>query len=415
MKLKQYKVSGITDYLVILGIIIMWFILPVPVMIIMLVSLCFSSIFVRHRRILYLVISLTFALLAYTQESINDTDIVRYYSTFISYENVELSNITFYNVLRDKMYFVFNPISIFIVSFFGSVQFFSLFWIFIVYFFYFLGIENYCAYRKIELSRNHLLLFVFLSIFGFILFTQVSEIIKQAVATSVFFYGFSLLLLKKKLSALIVIIVSIGIHSSVLLFIPILFYKCLNFKISRIVLIIAVIMSFFNIMQFTANILPQTGVLSLLQEKASSYTEQMWTDTSLVRYDLLMIISFLMLFLLKQSNKEYVNTKTIFIPYIYLCLILINRNVAHNYIRYVNMSYIVYAILFIEYINTRRILVKDFKAYFELLLIIAFLIANLHMTYYRTIGGSYLSSYMDNSLIQILGSSVYDYLSFKTI
>ena len=126
------------------------------------------------------------------------------------------------------MYFVFNPISIFIVSFFGSVQFFSLFWIFIVYFFYFLGIENYCAYRKIELSRNHLLLFVFLSIFGFILFTQVSEIIKQAVATSVFFYGFSLLLLKKKLSALIVIIVSIGIHSSVLLFIPILFYKCLN-------------------------------------------------------------------------------------------------------------------------------------------------------------------------------------------
>ena len=225
MKLRLNKVSNLTDYFVILGIIIIWFVLPVPTMISMLVSLYFSSIFLRHRKILYLLISLTFALLAYTQESINDTDIVRYYSTFISYENAELSNIIFYNVLRDKMYYVFNPVSFFIVSVFGDVQFFSLFWIFIVYFLYFLGIENYCIYRKIELSRNQLLLFVFISIFGFILFTQVSEIIKQAVATSVFFYGFSLFLLKKRISALIVLVISIGIHSSVLLLLPILFYK----------------------------------------------------------------------------------------------------------------------------------------------------------------------------------------------
>ena len=415
MKLRLNKVSNLTDYFVILGIIIIWFVLPVPTMISMLVSLYFSSIFLRHRKILYLLISLTFALLAYTQESINDTDIVRYYSTFISYENAELSNIIFYNVLRDKMYYVFNPVSIFIVSVFGDVQFFSLFWIFIVYFLYFLGIENYCIYRKIELSRNQLLLFVFISIFGFILFTQVSEIIKQAVATSVFFYGFSLFLLKKRISALIVLVISIGIHSSVLLLLPILFYKCLNFKIARILLLGAIIMSFFNIMQLTANILPQAGVLALLQEKALSYTEQMWSNSSLVRYDLLMLISFLMLIFLKKSNNEYAKNKAIFIPYMYLCLILANRNVTHNYIRYVNMSYVVYAMLFLEYMNTRRILVKDFKAYFELLLIVAFLVANLHMTYYRTVGGSYLSSYMDNSLIKILSSSVYSYLSFDAI
>lgn len=412
---KYYPLSEIQETFLLAGIVVLWIVLPVATMILMLISLGISSIFFRHKRFLFTIISLTFALLAYTQESINDTDISRYYSMFQIYENVDLLNINYYDILVDQTYFIFNPVSKFIVSLFGNVQAFSFFWIFIVYFIFFLACENYCEYRRIKFSRNNFFLFLFLCIFGFILFTQVSEIIKQAVATSLFFYGLSLFLLDKKLICAVVVIIALGIHSSVLLLLPIFFYKKCNNIIITLLLVFCVGMSFFNVMQIVTDILPATGILGLIQAKASSYTDEMWADSSLLRYDLLIILSLSIVFLLKKSNKEYVVSKAIFIPLIYLCLIIANRSVAHNYIRYVNMSYIVYAMLFIEYINTKRILVKDFKAYFELLLIVAFLVANLHMTYYRTIGGSYLSSYMDNSLLKILGSSVFSYLSFVAV
>lgn len=410
---KYYPLSDIQEAFLLSGIVVLWIVLPVVTMILMLISLGISSIFFRHKRYLFIIISLTFALLAYTQESINDTDISRYYYMFQMYENIDLLNITYYDVLIDQTYFIFNPVSKFIVSLFGNVQAFSFFWIFVVYFFYFLTCENYCRYRRIKLSRNKFFLFIFLSVFGFILFTQVSETIKQAVATSMFFYGFSLFLLGKRCFCAIVIIIALGIHSSILLLLPLFFYKkCNNFIIALLV-VCSVVLSFFNIMQIVTDILPMTGILGLIQAKASSYTDEMWTNSSLLRYDLLMILSISMVLMLKKSNKEYVCSKSVFIPLIYICLIIANRSVVHNYIRYVNVSYVVYAMLFIEFINTKRILTKDFKAYFELLLIVAFLVANLHMTYYRTIGGSYLSSYMDNSLLQIIGSSVFSYLSFE--
>ena len=48
------------------------------------------------------------------------------------------------------------------------------------------------------------------------------------------------------------------------------------------------------------------------------------------------------------------------------------------------------------------------------LFIFFFLITNFQMTLGRTITGAYRSSYMDNSIVKILTSSVFDYLSYKT-
>lgn len=410
---KYYPLSEIQETFLLAGIVVLWIVLPVATMILMLISLGISSIFFRHKKFLFIIISLTFALLAYTQESIDDTDISRYYYMFQMYDSVDLLNITYYDVLIDQTYFIFNPVSKFIVSLFGNVQAFSFFWIFIIYYLYFLGCENYCRFRDIRLSNRHLFLFIFISIFGFILFTQVSETIKQAVAASVFFYGFSLKLLGRKTAFCVLTLLSFGIHSSVLLLFPVIFYKYFNSKRAALLFLIALTMSFLNVMQLLVNVLPDTGILLLLKDKASNYTETMWRGASMLRYDIMLLIAFFMLIALKRSNGEYLSSKAIFIPFIYFCLILANRHVIHNYVRFINLSYFMYAFLFIEYINTRRVLIKDFKAYFELLLIVAFLVANLHMTYYRTIGGSYLSSYMDNSLLQIIGSSVFSYLSFE--
>lgn len=389
----------------------LWIFFPVISLFLMCFSLYFNSYFLRHKKFLYSFISLTFAIIAYTQISISGTDIERYYGMF-SFCVTSLQNIDFSVLFIDNLYYIFNPVSAFIVSLFHNVQFFSLFWIFVVYYFYFLCCENYSKYRNIELTRREFLLFIFVSLFGIILFTQITEIVKQAVATSIFFYAFTLYLLGKKAKCIFWLLISIGIHSTPLFLLPLFFYNYFN-KVSVLIIgVISILLSFNNIMELIALLLPNSGMFLLLHEKAVMYTDEM-SDmaSSLLRYDLLMFIYLFLVLSLRILSYSKLPSKVFFVFMIYFCLLLSNRHMVHNYIRFVNMSFVVYGFLFLELLHS--VFTQNIsKFYIKVGVVVAFLGSFVHMTYYRTIGGSYLSSYMDNSLIKICLSSVFDYFSF---
>lgn len=402
-----------SEYLVLISFIVFWLIMPVLSILAMCFTLHFNSCFLRHRKVFYVLISLTFAFIAYTQRSISGTDIERYYGMFYGFINVSMGEVDFTPLLSENLYFVFTPVSIFIVSLFENVQYFSLFWIFVVYYFYFLACENYCLYRKINLIRSQFLIFVVVSVFGFILFTQVTEVIKQAVATSLFFYGFTLFLLKKMKSCFLTIFLTIGIHSTALFLLPIFFYRWFNTKTIWSFVLFAFILSTCNIMEFFVSILPNYGIFQLLHEKALEYVDPMsGFASSYLRYDLLMLISSCLLYVLFVANHSFKESKIWLFFLIYLCLVIANRSMTHNYVRFVNMSYPIYAFLFLELLSIPSSYLSAKICYIKLFSLLAFFVANFHMTYYRTIGGSYLSSYMDNSLFNILFSSVPTYLSF---
>ena len=93
--------------------------------------------------ITYLIISLFFAFLSYTQQStslLGDTDIVIYYEQYKGC--VELSILDpnlYYNM--NILYIGFDLVSRLIVSLTGDVRFFSLFWTFLCYILYFLVVS----------------------------------------------------------------------------------------------------------------------------------------------------------------------------------------------------------------------------------------------------------------------------------
>ena len=401
------------EIVVLVCFILIWILFPMPTLFLMFISLYYNSFFLKYKRFLFLFISLTFSLIAYTQKSISGTDIERYYGMFSYFASGNLESVDFSFYLIDNLYYVFNPMSVYIVSIFHNVQFFSLFWVFIVYYFYFLSCNNYVKYRNIVLTHRQFLLFLLVSVFGIVLFTQVTEIIKQAVATSIYFYAFTLFLLGKNFRSIIWVIISIGIHSTPLFLLPLFFYRYFNKGMIRILVIVSIILSYSNIMELIMSVLPNSGIFLLLYEKAASYTDEMSEMTSsLLRYDLLLFISLFMTFILKKTVCDFrCPSKLLFLFLIYFSLVFANRNMVHNYIRFVNMSFAIYAFLYLELLQA-NFTSKALKMYINSGIVVAFCVSFIHMTYYRTVGGGYLSSYMDNSLVNIFLSSLFNYLSF---
>jgi hypothetical protein len=405
------------DKLFLLLFFIIWLILPVCACICFLALLLLrnNSFFAKHRYFFYFLFSLTFALIAFTQKSISGTDIERYYAAYSKYQYLNFFDEMKLMMLKQEIYVIFSALCMFLVSIFQNVQVISLFWVFIIYYFYFLGCENYCRYKGLAWNNKRLFVFICISIFGFILFTQVTETLKQAAAVSLFFYAFTLFLLGKKIKTFCMLILSIGVHITPLYLLPLFLYKKCNLRHVSLIALLAFLLSFGNIMEIIANLLPAVGILELYHERILHYTGD-YSDfsSSLLRYDLLMVILLFMCILYYRYSNGTSNKKSAFIGGIYFCLLLSNRNMIHNYTRFVNMSHFIFAFAYIDLLLLNHPFIRKNWPLINSFLLFSFFIANLHITYYRTIGGSYLSSYMDNSIFNLLFSSVMDYLSFKS-
>lgn len=370
----------------------------------------------KNVHITYLIISLFFAFLSYSQQStsiLGDTDIVRYYEQYQGCTELSILNPDLYYNMN-ILYLGFDLVSRLIVSLAGDVRFFSLFWTFICYILYFFSVENYIKYRKIELTRNNLFWFLILSIISFQLFVQITETYKQSVSFALFFYGFSLFLLGNKKKASLFILLSFLCHISstllLLMFTPLI----IDEKYSIVLLVLSFCIGYIGLMEIATNLLPlinvETYFFFLLSGKADKYSgalEGFSISMVFVIQFLVLLFTYLYIKFYTKLPQYYTN---LFWPF--LCILLLNISSPHNFDRFMNLSAFPVAMLFIDVLSSPP-KKTQIKKNMILIFIIFMVFLNVRKTYFRTLDSSgYTSSYMDNSLINIVGATSFQYFIY---
>lgn len=380
----------------------------------------FSSFFLllkkgnkKHERIVvYIIISLFYALLAYTQKSngLQDTDIIRYYNYFNDFSKMPLFGTDlFYNL--NLLFVGFDIVSRVVVNITRDVKFFSLFWTFVSYIYLYLSIENFIRYRRIRLNNIRWFFLIVFCTLCLQLFTQVTETYKQAVSLALFFYGFTLTLLNRKKVGAIYVVFAMLCHLSTLLCLIMYLPHYINHRKMWIVVGISGLIGLINSMNIMTNILNFIGsnsyFLYLLINKSEKYGEELdgfSLSFVFVIQLLVLIVACLYIELLTRKSRRYDN---LFLPF--LCLLLINLSSAHNFDRSINLASFPMTVLFIDCL-TLRTKQKKLRTAVLTFFVISMLFVNTRKTYFRTLDSSgYTSSYMDNSIPKIILSPSFFY------
>ncbi len=370
----------------------------------------------KNVHITYLIISLFFAFLSYTQQStslLGDTDIVRYYEQYKGC--VELSILDpnlYYNM--NILYIGFDLVSRLIVSFTGDVRFFSLFWTFLCYILYFLSVENYIKYRRFELTRNNIFWFLLLSIISFQLFVQITETYKQSVSFALFFYGFSSYLLGNRKKVFVFILLSFLSHISsallLIMFIPLL----VGDRYSLVLLFLSFCIGYVGLMGIAAYFLSLINVDSYFFFLLSGKADKYGGDLDGFSISMVFILQFLVLFFTYLYIKFYTRTPQYYINFFwpFLCILLLNISSPHNFDRFMNLGAFPIAMLFIDVLSLHP-KKKELKKNILLIFMLFMIFLNVRKTYFRTLDSSgYTSSYMNNSIINIVVAPSFQYLNY---
>lgn len=356
----------------------------------------------RDYRILFFMVALFMGTLAFTQKT-SQGDIIR------TYENIVNDSYAVQSIALEFGSSLFRLLNVFIYSLTGNVQYISLVWVTLIYYLVFLSIINIYDYWKRPYSNN---IFIYLigSIICFVIFTQVTEIMKQGVATSLFFYGYTSLINGRKIHGILPILLSFGIHGSSFFFLPI--FLSLIVKDKKTLLILAAFSFFFrgfNLMVFVVQSFSGFSFLSSLTTLAESYSEQ--NMTNFFRSDSLYFSS---VFFFYFASVLYVYAKqknnSIFIKACLLMVIVLNLSygVSHNFTRMLTMMFPFYIFLYDELCNN---IVSRSKMISNTFLFVTFVFSFVLVYGRLAPSGGYFTSYMDNSLIKIVLSPLYFYLN----
>lgn len=398
------------DWTILICMIPLWLLFPVPFMLVYIGFPLWASSSLRQGKLSFVavMISLTFALLAFTQKSLywDGTDIARYYHMLEVFASNEIP----INIWDEFLFFVFTPCSIFISSLMGNVQYFSFFWTFVIYIFIFQTAFNLVKIICTSLTRSKTSMFLLLVfiVFGAVLFTQVTETIKSAAASSVFFYTFTCQILKEqKVKIILLYLISIGLHYQALLFLPMVFYRFLSFKKMFILTCLVVLVSLItNPIKLLSSFIPTgSNYLLALADKVNGYVDDDGTNSSKRYVFISFLILVLALFLYKKNFFNNVNHLGN-IVLIYLTIMYFNYSNSVAFIRLANFGSFIFIL---EFVQLLRMYKNHWMKYTFLGM---FIFLNAQMTLGRTISGGYCSSYMDNSLFKIFFSTAYDYLTF---
>lgn len=313
-------------------------------------------------------------------------------------------------ILLQGGYFLHTTMNVIIYKLTGNAQFVSFAWVFTSYYCYFLGILNLLEYRKVELSVGVLAAIVLGAVFCFPIFVTMTELQKQCVACSLFFYGYTLFLVNRKKKAYLILFLSIGFHYSQLFMAPMF----LASKIKQKPLIIMVFASFllraFNPMTFFIQHFGGIGMLNHMTEIASRYTGNLknFFQSGSLYFRFLFGFFFLSAFIVNRitERKELVNT-------CFLMIIVLNMNYAinQNFTRMLITLYPYYAILLVELLAVRKTpLVVSFTVF---LLLVPF-VSSCRMSMTR-IGAysTYPTKFLGNSVEDLLTSTAFDYFDYK--
>ena len=351
-------------------------------------------------------ISLFWALLAFTQKSLyyDGTDCTRYYSYVEHFEEIKLYDVLSYFDLTALINYIFYPVSAIATSLTGNVQVMSFIWVFVVYLLSYLSVMKLLKHYGYYNTRNVSILIVAMT-FCFMLFVQISELLKQSSSFAVMLYGFTIYITKgKTISPLLLSIIAVGLHPSSVALLPLYLYKCFKTKYfiygSIILLPLALTADIYGLI---FRILPGGNYMELIIDKYGNAGDD---RSATLHYVAILLIMFYGTFMSwAKSNRK--NSELINIACIYALITSVNYSNLTAFLRLTLFSHYIFGLLLVSYLRERTIyLDKSVKV-----ILILMFVLTLRFSYGRTLNGSYRSSYMNNSLSEIVFSSAFDYLA----
>lgn len=352
-----------------------------------------------NKRAIYFVLAIFMGMVAYTQYT-KVGDLSRVYKNTI--DGASSFNKDFFFVFQTK-HILFEMVNQVVYYLTNNVRLITLIWVWTLYYFLFLSIDNIAKYKNKVLNGKELFLLLIASLFSFVIFTQVTELMKQGVATSLFLYSYSLFLLKKRWSCFLVFFLAANIHFSVLFFVPLFFTTLFSNKSLYIIFVLSFFMRQFDLMGMLTEYLQQfsgIGEIFLLGELANQVDDFHYDMTGFYSsgsffFQFIYWHTLGVVMLVKLFKKDSLLAN---ICLLMLCFLNLNYFSDHNYTRLLTMMFPFYIMLSFE-IMELKMKNRRFVA-FSILIIGAFL-ANYRMSVSRLLDASYSNTYMDGSLFNV--------------
>lgn len=365
----------------------------------------------REYLVIYFLISLYLGLLAFTQ-STDVGDISRTYDGVLRALAFPIDDALMF-AWFDSHYVFHATANLLLTYLTGNVQYISFLWVFLVYYFFFLGLLNLLECRELRLTPRLMGWLTLVSLLCFIFFTQVTEIQKQAVNTSMVFYAYSLYLKGKTTNAYIVFAISLTMHFTALILAPVLFFaNKLKPKIIWLIVSLSFFLRLININSIINKAFSGISFLASLSEISGRYTETLdgFLQSSAPYFSLTFwgYACFVLLLICHHKKMTGIDKGLL----LYIAMLNLNYGSNNNFCRLLITMWPFYTIIFIELWKIK------YKSFFVQLTLFLFsswtLMLNARINDSR-IGpeASYPTTFMDNSLYKVIFSTSFDYLNHK--
>lgn len=360
-----------------------------------------NKVVAGDKKVLYFFVSLLMGLVACTQ-STKYGDISRVYEGVLTDSVYFRGNSLGY--LANSRHLLFDTVNHLIWIVFNNLKIISLFWITCLYFLVFLSIEDLIKYKKLYLSKKEHFILVIAVLFCFVNFTQVTEIMKQGVATAMSLYAFTSYLLDKKIKGTIILFLALNIHLSILFYIPLFIIKWIPPKILYALIPLSLLMRSMDLLTLLSTRLSIMKAVSsdfymvdAITESVELYSNQM---NSFFSSDAVFFVYIYWSFLLLIFLVNYYTSTSLLIKICLFVLTILNLTYFenHNYTRLLTMLFPFYIFLYMEAMKIERNRIKTNLV--QLLLFCTFIV-NFRLLYVRLFTDVYSTAFMDNSIINL--------------
>lgn len=353
----------------------------------------------KERNVLYIYISLFMGMVAFTQYT-TDGDVYRAYQRIIENHYEYKKDLLMIFQAKHIAYDFVNEV---VYRLTGEKRLTSLVWVFVTYYSVFLSFENLMTFYKKDLRNNSFLCAVLIIIFCFIIFTQVTELIKQGVSTALFLYALSCFLLKKRLKGLIILLFAVNVHFSILFFLPLLFVFLLSDKFLWPLVIVSFFLRDFDLLgsindwignSFFSSIAIMAQLLSSIDEFQNDFDNFFKSGATL-------FVFIFLIYTIVTILTKIVRGKSLLLNMCLLMIVILNLNYSsnHNYTRMLTMLFPFYMILFFEIQNIKNGSLRKGLIFF---LATGTFLVNLRMLLARVYFMEYPTSFLDNSLLNLI-------------
>ena len=349
------------------------------------------------------------AILAFTQETTSG-DLARVYHSTESLYTTNFVDFFIKSYMVDR-YFIFSTINYLLYSIFGEIRAISFFWVFFIYYLLFLSVYYIVIYKKISYPYRTIVIIWIISVFSLVIFTQVTEIMKQAVAASIFIYSYTLYLRHKYLLALSSILITFFIHSTIIFFLPLFFVDRFKLKVVALLCVASFLFRSFNLMAFVSSVLGYLNVFPSLVEVSEVYGEYDGSFfSSNAPFFILAFWSFVILVAVDYIDKYKMDPPLLKVALMYVIILNLNYSVDHNFTRMLTLLYPFYLLLLVDLFDRKRLSKRSLK-----MVVLFFLLITTGLNYKMVFSrisrsSTYSTSFVDNSFLNLVRYNILDYL-----